>query len=162
VTVAMLPELALGTARVAREMPLGPASAELIDAMLNQTSLFLHLIGEYRDALTAELDGKGADSDALRSACQLSLETLGRTAEARATLANRLIKDEHKREYQRQEDMAAQLVQAFTGWLEVLNRPYPPIDLKKLEEEARADVEAGRLIRVERFEDLFPSHSERN
>ena len=161
-TVAMLPELALGTARLAREIAPGPASAGLIDAMLSQTGLFLHLIGEYRDALTAELDEKGENSDALRSACQFSLETLGRTAEARATLTKRLIKDEHKREFQRQEDVTAQLLQTFTSWLDVLNRPYPPIDLKKLEEEARADVEAGRMIRVEKFGDLFPSHSEGN
>ena len=43
VTVAMLPELALGTARVAREIAPGPASAGLIDAMLGQTGLFLNL-----------------------------------------------------------------------------------------------------------------------
>jgi hypothetical protein len=160
VTVAMLPELALGTARVAREIAPGPASAELIDAMLNQTSLFLHFIADYRDAVVAELDDKGIDLGALGNACQNSLETLDRASEARGTLATHLVKDEHKREFKRQEDLTAQLRQAFAGWLEMANRPFPPIDLKKLEEDARADVEAGRMIRVEQFEDLFPSHSE--
>jgi hypothetical protein len=56
--------------------------------------------------------------------------------------------------------LTAQLRQAFAGWLEMANRPFPPIDLKKLEEDARADVDADRMIRVEQFEDLFPSHSE--
>jgi hypothetical protein len=156
----MLPELALGTARVARAISPGPASNELIDAILSQTSLFLQLIVDYRDAIGAALDGEGIDLGAQSNACRNSLETLDRTAETRRTLATRLVKDEQKREFQRQEDMTAQMRQTLTEWLEVANRPFPPIDLKKLEEDARADVEAGRMIRVEKFEDLFPSLSE--
>ena len=38
-TITMLPELAQGNTRVAREIQRGQASAELIDALLNQTRL---------------------------------------------------------------------------------------------------------------------------
>lgn len=159
-TVAMLPELASGTARVAREIAPGPASAELIDALLNQTGLFLQFVVDYHDAVGAALDDEGIDLGAQSNACRDSLETLDRTAETRRTLATHLVKDEQKREFQRQEEMTAQLRKTLTEWLEIANRPFPPIDLKKLEEDARADVEAGRMIRVEKFEDLFPSDSE--
>jgi hypothetical protein len=156
----MLPELALGTTRVAREIAPGPASNELIDAILSQTGLFLQLIVDYCDAIGAALDGEGIDLGAQSNACRNSLETLDRIAETRRTLATRLVKDEQKKEFQRQEDMTAQMRQILTEWLEVANRPFPPIDLKKLEEDARADLEAGRMIRVEKFEDLFSSLSE--
>lgn len=159
-TDTMLPELALGTARVAREIAPGPASAELIDALLSQTGLFLQFVVDRHDALAAELDERCIDPDILGKASQNSLETLNRTTETRGTLVGRLVSDKQKREFQRQEDVTAQVRQTFTEWLEMANRPFPPIDLKKLEEDARADVEAGRLIRVETFEDLFPLDSE--
>lgn len=158
-TITMLPELALGATQVAREIKSEQASAELINALLNQTRLFLHFIRGYRDALAAELDEKGKDPDVLRDACQSSLDTLDRTAETRRMLTNLLVEAEHKKEFQRQEEIAAQVRQTFVDWQEALNRPFPPLDLKKLEEETRADVAAKRMIRVEKFEDLFPSHS---
>ena len=160
VTDTMLPELALGTARVAREIAPGSASAELIDALLSQTGLFLQFVVDCHDALAAKLDGEGIDPDVLGVASRNSLETLDRTTETRGTVTGRLVTDKQKREFQRQEDMTAQVRQTFTEWLESANRPFPPIDLKKLEEDYRADLAAGRMIRVETLEDLFPSDSE--
>jgi protein-disulfide isomerase-like protein with CxxC motif len=165
-TAELLAEVARGSAdvlwtaldrRSAQE-----ASPEMVAALLRQSSLFLDYLRTYRDALAAELDDKGKDPHALRGTCRTSLETLDRIAETRRMLRNLLVEDEHQKEFQRQEDEAAQLRETFTEWQQALNRPFPALDLKKLEEEARADAEAGRMIRVEKFEDLFPSHADGN
>ena len=44
---------------------------------------------------------------------------------------------------------------SFGEWLEALNRPLPPVDLKALEEKVEADREAGRYVQIETYEDLF-------
>jgi hypothetical protein len=164
VTVDLLPEVALGAANAMRaaldHSSPREASAQTVAALLRQSSLFLDFIRTYRDALVAELDEKGKDPDALRSACQISLDTLDRTAETQRMLWKLLVENEHVKELLRQEEVAELVRQTFVDWQEALNRPFPPLDLKELEEEARADVEAGRMIRVEKFEDLFPSHSD--
>ena len=39
--------------------------------------------------------------------------------------------------------------------LQLAGRPFPSVDWKKLDEEVEADRKAGRLIRIDTFEDLF-------
>ena len=162
-TVDVLPEVALGATGAMRaaldRSSSREASAQTVAALLRQTFLSLDFIRTYHDSLAAELDHKGMDPDVLLDACRVSLETLDGIAESRRLLAKLLAADEQKAEFRRQDELAAGLRQTFMEWREGLDRPFPPIDLKKLEEETRADVEAGRMIRVETFEDLFPSHA---
>ena len=163
-TIDLLPEVALGAAgamRAALDRPSSrEASAQTVAALLRQSFLSLDFVRTYHDSLAAELDHKGMHPDVLLDACRVSLETLDGIAESRRLLAKLLADDEQKAEFRRQDELAAALRQTFTEWQEVLNRPFPPLDLKKIEEQTRADVEAGRMIRVETFEDLFPSHAD--
>ena len=106
-------------------------------ALLRQSLLLLDFVRTYRDAVASEEDEKGKDPDSpLRQRCQVSLEALDGIAEARREQMKRVVEDEHRREYQRQEEMAAQVRQTFVEWHESLNRPFPSLDLMKLEEEA--------------------------
>ncbi len=163
-TVDVLPEVALGAAGVMRaaldRFSPQPASAPTVAALLRQSFLLVDFVRTYRDALAAELDVKGKDTDELLGACRISLEALDRADQTRRLLAKLLANDEQKSEFRRQEELAAEVRQTFVEWLEVLNRPFPPLDLKMIEERTRASVEAGRMIRVEKFEDLFPSHAD--
>jgi hypothetical protein len=164
VTVDLLPEVALGAAGVMRaaldRSTSQVASAPTVAALLRQSSLVLDFIRTYHDSLAAELDRKGLDPDVLLYACRVSLETLDGIAESRRLLAKLLADEEQKAEYLRQEELAAALRLTVMQGREGLDRPVPPVDLKKLEEETRADVEAGRMIRLEKVEDLFPSHAD--
>ncbi len=157
-TVDLLPELALGTARVAREISPEQASAELVDAMLSQTRLLLHITRDDRDALAAELDRKGMDPKALLDASRIALETLDRTAETRRLLSKLLAAKEHKEEFQRQEETAAQVRQTFMEWQDAANRAFPPIDRERLQRGVDAAAR-GELVRVETYEDLFGESS---
>jgi hypothetical protein len=153
-TIALLPELAQGTARLARELSPEQASAELLDAMLGQTRLLLQIIRDERDALAAELDRKGMDPNVLLERCRLALETLDRTAETLRLLAKFLGGTERRDDIQRQEETAGQMRREFADWQEAASRPFPPIDRERLQKGMDAAAR-GDFVRVETYEDLF-------
>jgi hypothetical protein len=162
VTTDVLPELARGGAELVRRALERPSlqglTAAAIDGVLRQTLLTLDFLRDYRDRLSAELHGGGLEPAALRGACALSLGALDALADANRRLLSLPLAAAQRDEIKRQEAMALELRRVFDQWSEALGRPFPPIDWEKLAADAHADTEAGRMIRLEQFGDLFPSH----
>ncbi len=113
-----------------------------------------------------ELVTKGVEASVLRRRSESALESIGQDLDAAdhvLQLAERGALGKqgdpgvaHSR--QAVEKVRQELVTirgVFLGYLEVLNRPLPLIDWESLEEESRADREAGAYVRYETAEDIM-------
>jgi hypothetical protein len=162
-TTDVLPEFAFGTAEVVRRTLERPFSRgmveEFFDGVLRQAGLVLELIVDFRNRLCHQLDTRGLDPRSLQADCNLSLRALDALIDSYQHFHNLYRTDKTRdAEVRRQEAKAAEVRRSFAQWSETLARPRPAIDWEKVAEDARAAEEAGRMIRVEKFSDLFPSH----
>jgi hypothetical protein len=129
-----------------------------VKEVLRQTLLTLDFIRDHRNRLSHELGGRGLEPEGLRGACGMALQAIDILADVYHLLLDLPGEGAQREEVERQAGAAAEIRRSFAGWSEALGRPLPPIDWEKVAEGARADAEAGRMIRVEKYDDLFPSH----
>ena len=118
------------------------------------------------EAEVKALVNEGVEAGLLRRRCESALESIGQTLDAAAGAFNSasvcrrpgkapLWWNASRRRSKRSDRGCWKIRAIYLGYLEVLNRPLPPIDWKILEEESRAAREAGAYVRYETPEDLM-------
>jgi hypothetical protein len=164
VTTNVLPELALGGAELVRRTVNQPVAEGLnrdaVDAVLRQSFLTLDIVRASRDRLLRDLQDRGLDPAALQAASRIALQTLDALADANGRLLSLSLDAAQRQEVERQQKLVEEIRRSFTEWTGALSRPWPSLDWQQLAADAGADAEAGRMIRVEGFGDLFPSHAD--
>jgi hypothetical protein len=161
----LAPAVADSVRRVAAEPANGAFEARNL-ALLSRHCEYMLQEARAIEAEMKALVNEGVEAGLLRRRCESALSSIGQALTAAAGVLHLAI---HLPPAQQSDLVVARSTEnvekvrqgllviraVYLGYMEVLNRPLPPIDWKLLEEESRAAHEAGAYVRYETPEDLL-------